>query len=551
MLPITIKNQVLKYKDENGNYTSIDAVSGEDVSNLVTNWMAENITEDPTVVIDSSLTISGAAADAKKTGDEISDLKNAKANTSNPVFTGSISIGRKEDTATGNNSVAIGNNNEASGNYSLAFGSNNIAKGNESVAVGGSNNVEADFGVAFGNRNTISGAGISGGFAAGSNNIVRGGHAAAFGSNNTASGASSFASGNVSQATGVYSAAFGRSKADLPYMFSCGLYNANGEVFPEWVAGTQYKVGDVVLGTGADRMSYVCKVANADTTFNYLKWDAIEFRGKQIFVVGMGGGKNAFEVQFDGKAVIAGDVEIGKSISRGRKDGTDVGTGSIAFGQNVEASGTYSTALGSSSVASGLGAFATGLGNKATGNYSTAFGTGNTVSAQNAFAVGRNNHVIQSGAAIGNGNVVSGGGALASGQYCTASGMSSAAFGMTTANLSNMFSCGIGNVSGEPFPIWISETQYAVGDVVLENKDAQYAYKCKIANADTVKPSMSTKWESIYATGKQLFVVGNGDKQANAFEVQYNGTAKAQTALQIGNTKITEAQLQQLLALLN
>lgn len=76
-MPITINTSVLKYKNENGEYTSIDAVSREDVSDLVTNWMEENITENPTVIIDSSLTISGAAADAKKIGDKISDLKSA------------------------------------------------------------------------------------------------------------------------------------------------------------------------------------------------------------------------------------------------------------------------------------------------------------------------------------------------------------------------------------------------------------------------------------------------------------------------------------------
>lgn len=76
-MPITINTSVLKYKNEDGEYTSIDAVSQEDVSDLITNWMEENITENPTVIIDSSLTISGAAADAKKTGDEIGDLKSA------------------------------------------------------------------------------------------------------------------------------------------------------------------------------------------------------------------------------------------------------------------------------------------------------------------------------------------------------------------------------------------------------------------------------------------------------------------------------------------
>lgn len=47
------------------------------VAEAVTDWLDENITEIPATapIVDSSLTVQGAAADAKKTGDEISDLK--------------------------------------------------------------------------------------------------------------------------------------------------------------------------------------------------------------------------------------------------------------------------------------------------------------------------------------------------------------------------------------------------------------------------------------------------------------------------------------------
>ena len=48
----------------------------DNVSTLVTGWMDEHITP-TTPPVDDTLTIHGAAADAKKTGDEITDLKNA------------------------------------------------------------------------------------------------------------------------------------------------------------------------------------------------------------------------------------------------------------------------------------------------------------------------------------------------------------------------------------------------------------------------------------------------------------------------------------------
>lgn len=51
--------------------------SPEAIAEDVAAWMDEHITENPTVVIDDSLSIRGAAADAKKTGDEVSDLKRA------------------------------------------------------------------------------------------------------------------------------------------------------------------------------------------------------------------------------------------------------------------------------------------------------------------------------------------------------------------------------------------------------------------------------------------------------------------------------------------
>lgn len=58
-----------------------DLLGGQDVPTVITpiisDWLDENITNPSNPPIDTSLTVAGAAADAKKTGDEITDLKSA------------------------------------------------------------------------------------------------------------------------------------------------------------------------------------------------------------------------------------------------------------------------------------------------------------------------------------------------------------------------------------------------------------------------------------------------------------------------------------------
>lgn len=53
---------------------AIDGTSAAAIAQGVSDWMDENLTP-TTPVVDASLTVQGAAADAKKTGDEISELK--------------------------------------------------------------------------------------------------------------------------------------------------------------------------------------------------------------------------------------------------------------------------------------------------------------------------------------------------------------------------------------------------------------------------------------------------------------------------------------------
>jgi len=56
---------------------AIDGTSETAIKAGVQEWMNENLTDPTDPIVDASLSLSGAAADAKKTGDEISDLKSA------------------------------------------------------------------------------------------------------------------------------------------------------------------------------------------------------------------------------------------------------------------------------------------------------------------------------------------------------------------------------------------------------------------------------------------------------------------------------------------
>ena len=67
----------------------IDNKFGDDIGDNVTSWLTEHVTPSGSaVVVDDTLTIAGAAADAKKTGDEISFVKEAL----NAVSNGNIYI---------------------------------------------------------------------------------------------------------------------------------------------------------------------------------------------------------------------------------------------------------------------------------------------------------------------------------------------------------------------------------------------------------------------------------------------------------------------------
>lgn len=93
----SVEDAVDSYLTENPDVIADGAAQG------VTDWLEENITQPTNPVIDASLSVSGAAADAKATGDEISDLKSAvnltfmKNDLGFPVTSDMLELGRIDD----------------------------------------------------------------------------------------------------------------------------------------------------------------------------------------------------------------------------------------------------------------------------------------------------------------------------------------------------------------------------------------------------------------------------------------------------------------------
>ena len=116
----------------------------------------------------------------------------------NPVFTGSISLGRKEGTTVGEGSYAVGTDVEASGNVSHAEGYSTIASGYYSHAEGYSTTASGHYSHTEGDDTTASGFASH---AEGTGNIASGERSHAEGGGTTASGNYSHAEGYGTKAS--------------------------------------------------------------------------------------------------------------------------------------------------------------------------------------------------------------------------------------------------------------------------------------------------------------------------------------------------------------
>lgn len=270
-----------------------------------------------------------------------------------PVFTGSISLGRKANTTVGTDSVALGTETTASGNYSFAEGSNSTASGQISHAEGYGTTSSSPCSHAEGNSSSATGTGAH---AEGFQTVASGTYSHAEGNGTTASGEKSHAEGTNTAASGENSHAEGSgTTASKAQAHAEGLNSlASGMASHAEGQGGTYTKNNITYTSEAKGMS-----------------DHIE--GYQCLTATGQPGNHA-----EGYQTRA------------------TGGASHSEGADTIASGVQAHAEGSATVASGAHSHSEGYNTTASGNYSHVEGYYATCSGYTAHAEGQ--YTIASGA---------------------------------------------------------------------------------------------------------------------------------------------------------
>ena len=247
----------------------------------------------------------------------------------NPVFTNSISLGRKADTTIGKNSFAVGNNVQASGFGSHAEGLNTKATGSYAHTEG--NGTTADFYAhAEGNGTTASGdnshaegekttAKSTGSHAEGYGTTASGNYAHAEGNGTTASDIAAHAEGVETKATGRHSHAEG-----------------NGTTASGWQSHAE---GSSCIASGeGSHAEGNGTTASGDYQHAQGKFNIEDTANKYAHIVGNGENdstrSNAHTLDWKGNAWFAGDVYVkGDNQDNGKKL---LSTSDIYFNENGE-----------------------------------------------------------------------------------------------------------------------------------------------------------------------------------------------------------------------
>lgn len=249
------------------------------------------------------------------------------------------------------------------------------------------------------------------------------------------------------------------------------------------------------------------------------------------------------------------------------------GASSHAEGGDTEAKGKYSHAEGCNTKATGNQSHAEGISTRASGEDSHAEGSSTIASQMCAHAEGGNTQAIASVAHAEGGNTIASGmAAHAEGNQTTASGPSSHSEGMSTsasgeqshAEGNGSTASGVCSHAEGQGTTALGKYSHAEGNFTKASGDfshtsgsyTQATHSCQYAVGCGNDPQA----DSLFEVGNGLNAEGNLiddtttvfdlKTRRNAFRVTNTGYAIAQTALQIGETVITEDQLKQLIQLI-
>jgi hypothetical protein len=383
-------------------------------------------------------------------------------------------IYRPTNTASGNNSIAMGYLTTASGEYSFAMGGDggSRAEGDYSFAFGQSY-ASGEYSTAMGYSN-----------ASGMHSFAMG-DGSATGDYSTATGTETIANGDYSNATGIRTIASDYASNVI------GQYNSTGAT-PTSATNFSLDAPAFVIGNG---------FANDDRS-------------------------DAFSILFDGTTNIAGSVTAPSFIGDGSQL-TNLPTSTGIWQLDSNGTGIYSpenTAIGDYSIASGngseaTGAYSTAMGSgKANGNYSFAVG-GNDTRAEGdfSFAMGEVDNAAEGDFSFAMGN---------NGNY--AIGDRSFAFGLSNAYGDYSFAFGQSNASGE-YSTAMGYASSANGDYSNATGYRTIAsdYASNVIGQYNSTGATTTTSATNFSLDAPAFVIGNGldfDNRSDAFSILFDGT---------------------------
>ena len=438
----------------------------------------------------------------------------------NPVFTGSMSMNRKEGATIGEYSVAIGKTVEASGECSYAEGKNTTAsgwsshaEGEETKAKGQTSHAEGDNSIAEGISSHAEG---SYAVASGITSHAEGEGTKAYGKSSHAEGSFTTASSNYQHVQGKYNIEDKSNKyAHIVGNGKSGMERSNAHTLDwegnAWFAGdvqannVPYVISEKVVLTvpaasisakkseidNANKKNPVQITVNGTITCDpaksyCVKYNGIQYsgvyitdrvtiaenscfcaimtkNGKTTLTIAALDTTNITDMQLIEKDVkklddiyLSKDLKVNNSITVGARTGK-IGDFSSSFGLGCEASGDCSHAEGSSTTALGVVSHAEGANTTASGNFSHAEG-------YNATASGDLSH------AEGSGTTASGDASHAEGESTTASDAYSHAEGYKTT------ASGISSHAEGSNTIASCENQHVQGRYNINDTEGEYLH---------------------------------------------------------------------------